>query len=119
MKALIIDDEIDICYLLSNILKTKNLQTSYVNSLAEARIAIQAEVPAIIFIDNHLPDGRGIGLIPDIKQSCPGTKVVMITAHDNTEDRNKAIEKGVDSFISKPFSSDTITRTIDQLLSKV
>ena len=37
LKALIVDDEIDVCYLLSSILKYKNLQASYVNSIDEAK----------------------------------------------------------------------------------
>ena len=116
MKALIIDDEIDICYLLSNILKHKNLQPNYVNSLSEATIALQKDVPAIIFLDNHLPDGRGMDYISKIKKSYPSTKVIMITAHDNAEDRSKALEEGADSFIGKPFTRDIIYKTLEQVV---
>ena len=116
MKALIIDDEIDICYLLSNILKHKNLQPNYVNSLSEATIALQKEVPAIIFLDNHLPDGRGMDYISHIKRTYPAIKVIMITAHDNADDRNRAMEEGADSFIGKPFTRDIIYKAIDQVV---
>ncbi|MEP6675611.1 MAG: response regulator [Ferruginibacter sp.] len=116
MKALIIDDEIDICYLLSNILKHKNLQPNYVNSLSEAKIALQKEVPAIIFLDNHLPDGRGMDFISHIKRTYPTAKIVMITAHDNAEDRSRALEVGADSFIGKPFTRDIIYKTLEQFI---
>ncbi len=49
MKALIIDDEIDICYLLSGILKQKNFQTNYVNNLANAAIELKNSAPVIVF----------------------------------------------------------------------
>jgi len=117
MKALIVDDEEDICYLLSGILKHKNLLPKFVNSLAEARTHLQQESPAIIFLDNHLPDGLGISFIEHIKQQHPSTKVVMITAHDTTSDRHKAQQLGVDFFIGKPFTRETIYNALDRVLN--
>ena len=70
-RALIIDDEIDICYLLSGILRAKKLQVSYVNSLTEATLALQTQNPEIIFLDNHLPDGLGVDFIRHIKETHP------------------------------------------------
>ncbi|UEG51041.1 response regulator [Ferruginibacter lapsinanis] len=115
VKALIIDDEIDICYLLSSILRTKNLQVSYVNSISEATISLEKQQPEIIFLDNHLPDGLGIDFIKQLKLSYPSTKVVMITAFDNYSDRTKAFNNGVDTFISKPFTKNLIYQTVDNL----
>jgi DNA-binding NtrC family response regulator len=43
-KALIVDDETDICYLLSNILKQKNIQTSFAGSLSEADKMLQSPI---------------------------------------------------------------------------
>src|SRR5579871_2274595 len=99
IKALIIDDEIDICFLLSSILKNKNVQPEYVNSLSEATIALEKNHPSIIFLDNHLPDGMGMDFIHHIKMKSPTTKVVMITAYDNKSDRDKALQLGADAFI--------------------
>jgi len=115
-KALIVDDEIDICYLLSGILRQKKLRTSYVNNLADAQSMLQKETPAIIFLDNNLPDGRGIEFIGTIKKQCPATKVVMITAFDTYSDRSKAYEEGVDFFIGKPFTRDIIDKTLERLM---
>jgi DNA-binding response OmpR family regulator len=114
-SVLIIDDEIDICYLLSGILKHKNLQPDYVNSLSDATLALQAKTPSIIFLDNHLPDGMGMDFIEYIKKNFPATKIIMITAYDTSADRSKAFELGVDGFIGKPFSRDLIYQTVEQL----
>lgn len=115
-KALIIDDEIDICYLLSSILRTKNLQVNYVNSLSEATMALDKQSPEIIFLDNHLPDGLGVDFIMQLKARHPETKIVMLTAFDNYSDRSKAFANGVDTFISKPFNKAVIYQTVDNLL---
>ncbi|NJK95725.1 MAG: hypothetical protein HC905_13160 [Bacteroidales bacterium] len=50
------------------ILKNKNIQSVYVNSLAEARNSFSKYHPSIIFLDNHLPDGIGIDFIPSLKE---------------------------------------------------
>jgi len=115
LKALIIDDETDICYLLSRLLKFKKLDTSFVNSLADADKALRNEHPEIIFLDNHLPDGLGINYIPYIKKNYPDSKIIMITAHDSGDDRAKALANGADYFIGKPFTSDIIYKTVDEL----
>lgn len=116
VNVLIIDDEIDICYLLGSILRTKKLQVSYVNSLSEATVFLKKKQPEIIFLDNHLPDGLGIDYIKQLKETNPGIKVVMITAFDNFSERSKAFNNGADTFIAKPFTKDIISQTVDKLL---
>jgi len=115
-KALIIDDEIDICYLLSSIIRSKNLQASYVNSLSEAVDVLEKLKPEIIFLDNHLPDGLGVDFIKQIKNFYPSVKIVMITAFDNFSERAKAFSNGADVFITKPFTKEIIYQTVDELL---
>lgn len=113
MTALIIDDEIDICYLLSGILRNKNIKSYYVKTLAEANTALKTQHPEIIFLDNHLPDGMGVDFITQIRKSNPNSKVVMITAYDTAADRKKAVDQGADFFIAKPFTRDTIYDTVN------
>ncbi|MDB5275516.1 MAG: response regulator [Ferruginibacter sp.] len=117
MKTLIIDDEIDICYLLSGILKQKGCLTNYVNNLADAVVALRNVAPAVVFLDNHLPDGFGADFAAAIKKDYPGTKIIMITAYDTIEDRQQAIRNGVDLFIPKPFSKDAILNALASVQS--
>ncbi|MEO6405621.1 MAG: response regulator [Ferruginibacter sp.] len=117
LKVLIIDDETDICYLLSTLLKQKNLEAEYVTTLSNAAVALKNETPGIIFLDNHLPDGQGMNFIQFIKSNYPTVKIVMITAHDTAADRNQAMKAGADYFIGKPFTRDVIYKTVEQLLN--
>jgi CheY-like chemotaxis protein len=116
LSALIIDDETDICFLLSSILRQKNFQTVFAGSLSEAdKILDKQNEHSVIFLDNHLPDGLGVNNINRIKLRCPLSRIVMITAHDTTSDREKAQQEGVDFFIGKPFSKETIFKTLEFL----
>ena len=116
-RVLIIEDETDICYLLSNILKTKDLDTIFVNSLKAAHESLHVHEPDIVFIDNHLPDGFGMDYIPFLKRNFPSAKVVMLTAYDSLTGKNMAIHRGADHFIGKPFSKDMIYSTIEILMN--
>jgi len=117
LKALIVDDEIDVCYLLSSILKYKNLQASYVNSISEAKRVLREDHHSVIFLDNHLPDGFGVNFIREIKNLDPGIRIIMITAHDTNKDKDEAYEQGVDRFIGKPFTRETIFSAIENLVN--
>jgi two-component system, OmpR family, response regulator len=115
LNALVIDDEIDIWFLLSGMLRRHNLKTTFVNNLHGATKKLAKESPSVIFLDNRLPDGLGIDFICDIKKQRPLSKIVLITGHATDEDRRKALKNGADLFISKPFSS----RMIDEALNKL
>ena len=116
-KVLIVDDELDICYLLSGMLKQRSLRTAFVNCLSDAVTALQTETPSLLFLDNHLPDGFGLDFIPYVKKNYPDVKIVMITAHDGASDRKQAYNGGVDLFIAKPLNRKMIFDAIDKLYS--
>jgi len=116
-KVLIVDDELDICYLLSGMLKQRNFLTGFVNTLNDAVNALQTDTPSLLFLDNHLPDGFGLDFIPYIKKNYPEVKVIMITAHDGAADRKKAYDGGVDLFVAKPLNRKLINDAIDKLYS--
>ena len=114
-KVLIVDDELDICYLLSSMLKQRHFRTSFVNSLSDAVVALQTDCPSLLFLDNHLPDGFGLDFIPYVKQNYPEMKVIMITAHDGAAERKVAYNGGADLFVAKPLSRKLIDDAIDKL----
>jgi two-component system OmpR family response regulator len=114
---LIVDDELDICYLLSGMLKQRNFRTGFVNSLSDAVVALKNDTPSLLFLDNHLPDGFGLDFIPYVKQNYPEMKVVMITAHDGAAERKIAYNGGADLFVAKPLSRKLIDEAIDKLYS--
>lgn len=116
--ALIVDDELDICFLLSGIFKNKNVPTNIAHTLADAKILMEKSNPSILFLDNNLPDGFGFQFIDFVKNNYPKTKIVMITANDTQTDKSMAFKKGADYFIGKPFSVNIVKQTIDDLIAR-
>jgi two-component system, OmpR family, response regulator len=116
-KILIVDDESDARFLFERILGKRNLKSAFARNLTEATNAMEMDHPSLIFLDNSLPDGRGIDFIPFLKEHYPGTRVIIITANDNIFDKKIAFQKGADDFLSKPLSLELINRTLDDMPS--
>ncbi|MFT3884447.1 MAG: response regulator [Flavobacteriales bacterium] len=104
--VLLIDDETEICFLLSNVLRRAGAECITAHSLAEGRRALTGNAFDAVFLDIHLPDGLGYDLIPEIREHQPDTRVIAISAVDN--ERMNAAARGADLFISKPLSKDLV-----------
>ncbi len=117
-RILIVDDEKDICYFLGRNLTKRDFEISYAHSLKEANTQLLDQEPRILLLDNHLPDGFGIDFIAKAKIQTPSIKIIMVTAHDTQQDRNKAFSNGADYFLAKPFTINEINKIIDIVLEE-
>lgn len=115
MKAAIVDDEKDLCFLLENMLRSERFNTVSINTLGEIKDKIIPMHPDLIFLDNHLPDGSGICYVPLIRKKLPQAKIVMMTAFNTENEKEKALECGADIFLLKPLSRTSIENTLHQL----
>jgi DNA-binding response OmpR family regulator len=110
MKIVIIEDERDLGVLMRNFLvKQLNIKTPegnvrVVGSLTEGLECVREMSPDWIFIDNNLPDGKGVEAIRQIREVQPdkNAKVVMMSAMTNL--RDEAFRNGADFFLDKPIS---------------
>lgn len=113
-RVLIVEDEGDMCLLLNIILTGKNLELDHVKNLAAAADYLKDDQPAIVILDNKLPDGFGVDLIPEIKKAYPGIKVIMISGYDQAV-KDVALENGADVYLEKPFKKDQLFQAIMDL----
>lgn len=115
-KVLIIEDEGDMCLLLNIMLNGKEMDLDHVNNLGGAVEYLKKEQPAVVILDNKLPDGFGVDFINVIKKDYPAIKVIMISGYDASA-RDVAIENGADIFLQKPFTKDQLYQSIMQLIN--
>ena len=107
-RALIIDDEQDICYLLGKMLSTRNILAESAFSLEEGTTKLHSILPALLFLDIHLPDGSGLDHLQSFRAAFPKTFIVVMSAYDSFAERNAAIDKAADFFLPKPFQREMI-----------
>jgi two-component system, OmpR family, response regulator len=113
-KVLIIDDEAEICFLLSRILRNRSFDVDCVNSLEDAVSALRISEPSLIFLDNHLPDGLGIRFVNYLKEFYPRIKIVIITGQELSSD-DCEIPENLPVILFKPFTSASIYAVIEEM----
>jgi DNA-binding response OmpR family regulator len=114
-KILVVEDEGQIGLLLNLILADRQCEFEYVNSLLGAEEYLANNKPAVIILDNKLPDGYGVDFISYIKKKYPSVKIIMISGFVTA--RDVALANGADVFLEKPFSMDKVNEAIDSVLN--
>jgi two-component system response regulator PilR (NtrC family) len=102
-RVLIVDDEPDICELLTITLQRMNLRSSTAPDIESARRLLQSETFDLCLTDMRLPDGDGLELIDWMQRNTPMVPVAVITAHGNMEIAVRALKLGAFDFVSKPL----------------
>ena len=113
--TLVVDDELDICFLLKSILKRKDTSVACASTIDQAKAELNRQQPDILFLDNYLPDGVGLDLICYVKDNFPQTKIIMISAQDSATNQRRAIQSGAQKFLPKPFMVDELDNTLHDL----
>src|ERR1700686_1479291 len=101
--VLIVDDEPDLCELLSITLQRMDLSPRTASNLAEAQRLLKTEQFDLCLTDMQLPDGNGLELVEWIQQHSASVPVAVITAHGNMETAVRALKLGAFDFVSKPL----------------
>lgn len=114
-KALIIEDESDMCLLLNIMLNGKDVELDHVKNLTAAREYLKNENPSVVILDNKLPDGFGVDFISYIKTNYAAIKIIMISGYDSSVE-DVALDNGADIFLQKPFTKDSLYNSILKLL---
>jgi len=114
-KILILDDEKEICFLLSALLKQMGYIPDKAYTMEEALQKFSFQQYDLVFLDLNLPDGLGYHLVPRIKEHNPACKIVMISAHDGMLRQLKAETDGIDFYIFKPFNRAKISEALSEL----
>jgi DNA-binding NtrC family response regulator len=114
-SVLIIDDEEELCMLMEMVLAREHFLAKSIHFLENSLTLIRELKPDYIFLDNHLPDGKGINFIKRMIEVYPRVKIVMMTAHNETQLTEKALEEGASYFLHKPFNRNNIENIIKSL----
>ncbi len=115
LKALIVDDDDGIRWVLSRVLKEKGFEAIEAPDLASAKDAVNEHEFAIIFLDVFLPDGNGMQALESGLFHAP---VVMLTAETTFDHAVEAYRAGAMEYLPKPFDLDEVRDLIDRIQPK-
>ena len=109
-KVLIIDDEKDICFLISEILKDEKYLTISALNSDEAIKKFSENKPDLIILDVWLSNSKldGIELLKEFKSLDNKIPIIIISGHGTVDLAVKSIKNGAYDFLEKPFNSDKL-----------
>jgi len=109
-EILIVDDEADICDLVSGILVDEGFQTRSAADSDTALAAIHERLPSLLLLDIWLDGSEldGLKLMSLVQQIDADLPVVMISGHGNIETAVASIKAGAYDYIEKPFKVDRL-----------
>lgn len=117
-KILVVDDQESIRDLVSATLEDERYAI-YTAADGEEALRLSFKVhPDVILLDIAMPGMNGFEVCRALKSNplTSSIHVIMLTGHDQAEDRLKGNEAGADDYFTKPFSPLTLIKKIEEVL---
>lgn len=115
---LIVDDEEKIRTMLRGVLQDEGFRTLETDSGEKVLDLVAKWHPRLILLDIWMPHVDGIALLEQLQSRDPELPVIVISGHGTIETAVRATKLGAADFLEKPFSLDTLLRSVQRALGK-
>src|ERR1035437_2500529 len=116
-RILIIDDDLDMCTLLSKFLCKKGYDTDAALSASKGIAKVANGFFDIVLCDFRLGDKNGKDVLVKIKELSPETIVIIITGYSDIKTAVDVIKMGAFDYITKPLIPDEVISVIEKALT--
>ncbi|MEV4625243.1 response regulator transcription factor [Micromonospora sp. NPDC049523] len=119
-RVLVVDDEPNICALLSATLRLIDFEVRIAYGGHEALTAAAEFEPDLVVLDVMMPDLDGFQVARRLRTAADGrgVPVLFLTARDAVEDRISGLTVGADDYVTKPFSLEEVVLRIRAILRR-
>ncbi len=116
-RVLVVDDEPNICALLSATLRLTDFDVRTAGGGHDALVVAEEFEPDLVVLDVMLPDLDGFQVARRLRANRP-VPVLFLTARDAVEDRISGLTVGADDYVTKPFSLEEVVLRIRAILRR-
>ena len=118
-NILVVDDELGIRDLLSEILNDEGHNVDLAENAAQARAARASAQPDLVLLDIWMPDTDGVTLLKEWSASGLLTMpVIMMSGHATIDTAVEATKIGAMAFLEKPITLQKLLKAVEQGLTK-
>ena len=111
-RILIVDDERNFREFLGEALKVQGYEVDHAATARVGLAVARDRHPNVVLLDQNLPDGSGLDMIPQLRSLTPTPVVVIITAYAECERAVVAVKAGAFHYIAKPFEFSDLLDTL-------
>jgi DNA-binding response OmpR family regulator len=116
-RVLLVDDDRELCQMLSEYLSAENFDVKSVHDGSDALTELQGGDFEIVILDVMLPSVGGLDVLRRLGASYT-TPILMLTARGDDVDRIVGLELGADDYLSKPFNPRELVARIRAILRR-
>ncbi len=114
-SILIVDDEVEMCKSLSEILQTHGYTVTYTTNPLKVKSILQRDIIDLVIMDIKMPQLSGIDTLKAIKKDKKNTDIIMITGYPSVDSAVRAMKYGALNFYTKPIKIPELLNEINQL----
>jgi two-component system response regulator CpxR len=118
VRILLVDDDRELCGMLTEYLAQEGFSVSSVHDGAEAQAALAADAYALVILDVMLPGSSGLDLLKHLRLR-HDVPVLMLTARGEDVDRVVGLELGADDYLAKPCNVRELVARLRAILRRV
>ncbi|MFT5702515.1 MAG: two-component system NtrC family response regulator [Desulforhopalus sp.] len=115
-KILIIDDDENICYVVSRLARKMDHEVDCATTLKEGLEKVHDTDVDLVFLDVKLPDGNGLDALAEIQASSGAPEVIISTGYGDADGAELAIKSGAWDYIEKSSSAKAIRLSLFRAL---
>jgi len=115
-NILVVDDNPAIRTFLNVVLKANGYRVVEAATAAEGLKSFRSKHPDLVILDLGLPDQDGLELLSELRMQKNPALVIILTVRSEPEYMESAIAKGAAAYITKPFRTNELLKTAEQLL---
>jgi DNA-binding NtrC family response regulator len=116
--VLIVDDEQEMCVLLSRLMEGEGLKTLMAHDGNTALKMVISERPDVLFLDFKMPGMDGMELLERAKEIDADLPVIMITAYADIKGAVDAMRASAHDYLAKPFENLEVIRVLHRALAE-
>jgi len=116
-QILIVEDDTSLNKILALHFEDQGFKVTSAYNCENALERMKIVKPQLVLLDQQLPDGFGIDLLPQILKYDPSIRIIMMTGEHDLELAIKAISQGAMDFIHKPVKTKILQASVDKALA--
>ena len=119
MRVLVVEDEVFLADAVARGLRHESMAVDVVYDGEDALDRISMTDYDVVVLDRDLPGVHGDDVCKELTLTCPGTRVLMLTAARTLDDKVSGLEMGADDYLVKPFEFPELVARIRALERRI
>jgi DNA-binding response OmpR family regulator len=117
-RILVVEDDKGVARTVRSGLEAHGYEVREAETGEEGMLMVADYKPHLLILDLNLPGRGGLEILQQLREEGDDTRVLVLTSHNEVEDRILGLRKGADDYLGKPFSIGELEARVEVLLRR-